>query len=295
RDGKIERADLFYLYRTDDNPKRDLTNRDERIEAIREATGPAGEWGVGQFDHIASEYDRPGADRSYWERVWLNRWKKSNEQAFDPVLWGHLARPGTIQRGSLVVAGFDGARRKDSTAIVITEVATGTQEVWALWERDTDDPDWEVDEAEVQASVEHLMQSMRVWRMNCDPAYWIDTIGKWAGTWGCVEEWWTNGRPRVVAKAVRAYREAVESGAVGWSRDHEKAVDFTRHIAAAGRRDLPGVTDDDGEPLFTLEKIHLERKFDAAMAAVLSWQAYLDALKAGKGRAVKPSRPRRIR
>jgi hypothetical protein len=41
------------------------------------------------------------------------------------------------------------------------------------------------------------------------------------------------------------------------------------------------VWDDEGQRLFILEKIHPDRKFDAGMAATLSWEARLDALKAG--------------
>lgn len=301
RDGKIERPDLFYLYRTDDDPQRDLTDKRERIKAVAEATGPAGEWGPGQYDDIASKWDRPGADKAYLERVWLNRWKKSNEQAFDPKLWEGLARPGTIERGALVTAGFDGARRKDSTAIVITEVATGTQELWALWERPPDWPTgddaepWEIDGAEVDAAIDDLFRVMDVFMLFGDPPYWIEELGKWAGRYpGKVEEWWTE-RTRPMAKAIRAFREAMGSGALGWSADHRNAADFATQIGNAGRRDVPGLVDDDDEPLFVLQKIHQLRKFDGAMAAVLSWTAYLYALKKGAKPRNKTWAPRRLR
>ena len=39
--------------------------------------------------------------------------------------------------------------------------------------------------------------------------------------------------------------------------------------------------DDQGRPLYVLNKIHQERKFDFAMAAVLSWRARVDALLKG--------------
>lgn len=309
RDGKIERPDLFYLYRTDDNPKRDLDSKPERIKAIAEATGPAGEWGPGQFDDIASKWDRPGADKAYLERVWLNRWRKGDEQAFDVARWAQLSHIGgdvsaglrpRIPRGARVAAGFDGARRKDSTALVITELATGTQELWGLWERpledETDyDPNWEIDESQVQASVDELMRVMDVWRMNCDPPWWTDTVGKWAGKWpDRVEEWWTN-RHRIMAQKIRAYKEAMTDGSVGWSAEHPHAADLARHIGNAGKNEMSGMRDDDDEQLFILAKIRPEMKFDAAMAGCLSWIAYLDAVKAGANTPRTPTRPRRIR
>lgn len=295
--GQVERPDLFYLYRTDDGGH-DLKVKTERITAIGEATGPAGEWGPGQFDEIASKWDRPGADSAYLERVWLNRWTKSGAQAYDIKRWeDELGEPGTIPKGAKVAGGFDGARFRDATALVITDILTGRQELWGIWERPADlmdDDEWEVPEDEVTDSLAHLMKTMDVWKVYADPPHWTETVGSWAGKWpDKVEEWWTTSR-RKMAQAIRSYREAMATGAVTWSQDHPNAGDFTRHIAAAGRRETQ-LYDDDGQRLFILKKIHQERKFDAAMAGTLSWQCYLDALKAGAAKPRARSRPRRIR
>ena len=304
-DGKIERPDLFYLYRSDDGGH-DLSDKAQRIKAVAEATGPAGEWGPGQFDGIASKWDRPGADTAYLERVWLNRWVKSGQQAFDVKRWPDLAhvrgepngplRP-RIPRGAPVVVGFDGARRRDSTGLVLTELATGTQELFRLWEVDLDQPDWEIDEADVDQSVQEIHDRYSVALFFGDPPYWTDAMGRWAGKFNTVEEWWTN-RYKVMGYAVRAYREAVASGAVGWTTDDPNASDLARHIANAGQEKTSFIVEDgpdEGQPLYNLTKIHPDRKFDAAMAAVVSWQAFLAATKKGLGKPHTPTRPRRIR
>ena len=49
--------------------------------------------------------------------------------------------------------------------------------------------------------------------------------------------------------------------------------------------------DDDGTQLFILKKLHPERRFDVQMAAVLSWEARLDALRAN---AQPPKRRKRV-
>lgn len=303
QEGRRQDPRLFYVYRWAGKTY-DLTDKAQRLEAIAEATGPVGEFGVGQYEDIAEKWERHGADKGYLERVWLNRWQRSEQQAFDPQRWKVLAhehgdteRPkrAPIKPGSLVTAGFDGARFRDSTAIVITEVTTGTQQVWGLWERPADlaeDKPWEVPQVEVDEAVDRLMRTMDVWRMNADPPYWVAEVGAWAGKWsGRVEEWWTN-RPSHMARAVRAYREAMDSGAVGWS-DAPMADRLAVHIAAAGRKNV-NIFDDDGTQLFVLEKIHPDRKFDAAMAAVLSWIARIEALKAGAAPKAATV-PRRIR
>lgn len=307
RDGKLEAPDLFYLYRTDDDPNRDLEDKAERIRAIAEATGPAGEWGPGQFNDIASKWDRPAADKPYLERVWLNRWNRSGDQAFDVKRWTDLSHQGgdvdqpqrpRIPRGALVAVGFDGARRRDSTAIVITELATGTQELYALWERDLDDEDWEIDEAAVTQAVDEVFTRYRVHKFFGDPPYWVTEMGVWSGKHkGKVEEWWTN-RYKIMGYAIRAYKEALSTGALGWSLEDPNHVNFRRHIANAGQEKTSFVVDDgpdEGQPLYNLCKIHPDRKFDAAMAAVLSWQAYLDGAKAGKTQPRRANIPRRIR
>lgn len=302
-EGKLDDPRLFYLYRTDDKPKRDLTDKAERILAITEATGPAGEWGPGQFDDIASQWDREGADLNYLERVWLNRWIRSNEQAFDVKRWAQLQhlegdpakglRPRISPR-ALVTVGFDGARLRDSTALTVTDIVTGTQEVWGLWEQDLDDPDWEVPAEEVDQAVTQVFKHFKVWKMYGDPPYWTTELGTWSGRHkGLVEEWWTN-RLKPMAYAIRAYEEAMASGAVGWAAADPWAADFGRHVGNAGKKVLNNILDDRGNPMHILTKIHPDRKFDIAMSAVLSWQARLDALAAGIG-VRKKTTVRRIR
>ena len=258
------------------------------MAAISEATGPEGEWGPGQFADIAEIYDRPKTDKAYWERVQLNLWLQADRQAFDPVRQSDLTAGALIEPGSLVTAGFDGARFRDATAIVVTDVVSGRQQLWALWERPLDVEDWEVPEAEVTAAVDDLMATFVVWRFNGDPPHWTETMGSWAGRHSCVEEWWTN-RPKPMAYALRAYSEALNTGAVTYALDHRPALNspvenetmsaaLSRHIAAAARVQI-NLFDDEGKRLWILGKIHETRKFDACMAAVLSWEARLQALK----------------
>lgn len=293
---------LFYVYRWAGGTY-DLTDRDQRMEAIAEATGPVGEFAPGQYDDISEKWDRKGADKGFLERVWLNRWTRSEQQAFDVNRWDELKHLGgdpdgplraLIPSGAQVGVGFDGARRKDSTGLVITDLTTGTQECWGLWERDLDDDDWEVPEDEVDQVVDEVFKRFKVWRMYADPPYWTDRVGIWSGKHqGLVHEWWMN-RYKITGYAVRAYQEAQGSGAVGWSTAHPHAADLARHIGNAGKKDIQ-MKDEEGDPLFILEKIHPDRKFDAAAAGLLSWQAYLDAHKKGAVRSTKPQPPRRIR
>lgn len=302
-EGKVKRPDLFYLYRTDDDPKRDLTDHDERLRAIAEATGPAGEWGPGQFDEIARQWDRPGADSDYLERVWLNRWGTSRSQFFDMTKVRPLARPGeTLAEGEFVTLGFDGARFRDATALVGVSIERGVAEMLGLWERPEDDEDWEVPEDEVTELVAAAMERFDVWRMHADPPHWTETVGSWSARWpDQIVEWWTN-RPVRMAYEHRKLLEAVDAGSItiGGLVDDQAVfsphADLMRHIANAGTHELR-MKDDQGQPLYVMRKQdgrdHL--KFDAAMALSLAWGAAMEARKTGaKPRHKNRRGPRRI-
>lgn len=299
RDGKIERPDLFYLYRTDDGGH-DLSNKSERIKAISEATGPAGEYGPGQFDEIASQWDRPGADKPYLERVWLNRWRKSGSQAFDMLKVESLRfededKPwGPIPDGAFVTAGFDGARFRDATALTITDIETGRQMLLGCWERPENAEDWEIPEDEVTDLVTDMMSRYEVWRLYCDPPHWTETVASWAARFpDQVVEWFTQ-RKTPMAAAVRSYVEAIDSGIVTYGENAWQDT-LIRHMGNAGRHELK-LLDDQGAPLWILQKQdgRLEDKFDAAMSAVLSWTACVDARRSGAKPRPKPYAPRRI-
>lgn len=304
--GEVDEPDLFYFHR-DSSGDHDLKTITGRIAAIREATGPIGEYAPGQFRGIAKQWDRKGADHAYLERVWLNRWRKSSSQAFNLDQWKRLqtvkknkipglARPGeVIPKGAFVAGGFDGARFRDATALVLTDIETGLQELWGLWERPVDVEDWEVPEAEVTEMVETIMERFDVWKIYCDPPHWTETVGAWSVRWpDKIEEFWT-AQPKRMAYTIREYIEALETGSFGFNPKHPNAEDFLRHIGNAGRKELKLRTDDD-EPLWIMAKQEMEQKFDAAMAATLSGKACLDARKSGAKPRKKPRpRVRRVR
>src|SRR5690606_16010252 len=97
--GKVEEPELFYFHRQagTHNPATglpyDLSRLADRIEAVREASGPAvAQWS--DLRGIARQWDRPGAVLRYRERVWLNRWVQAEAAAFDAKRWREdLARP----------------------------------------------------------------------------------------------------------------------------------------------------------------------------------------------------------
>lgn len=298
--GEIDDPSLFFFARWAGEEHDDLSTVELRVAAVADATGPIGEWGVGQFERIAKDYDRKGVDKAYWERVWLNRWRKSGSQAFNMLKVQELCADDddvdypVIPDGAFVAAGFDGARFRDATALVITDIESGRQQLLGCWERPENVEEWEVPEDEVTAQVEDMMSRFEVWRMYCDPPHWTETVASWAARYpDRVLEWFTV-RKRAMADAARIYSEAIDSELVTYAAN-EKRAKLLEHMGHAGRRELT-LTDDQGNPLWTLQKQDGRRddKFDAAMAAVLSWQACIDARREGAKPKPKSWMPRRI-
>jgi len=299
RDGKAKTSSLFFMARWADEKLKDLSTVEKRVEAISEATGPIGEWGKGQFLRIARDYDRVGCDRNFWEQVYLNRWRKSGSGAFDVEKVKSLVIKDPyfeLPRNAFVTVGFDGARRKDATAIVLTEILTGRQQLKALWERPENlkpNDRWEIDAKDVNGVMDDVFSYYEVWRAYCDPPYWVDEVAHWSGKWpDQVVEWWCN-RPRPAAYMARAYGEAIDGSQISFCGAAQSCEDMVRHIGHAGRNDLK-ICDDEGKPLWILQKQDGQphNKFDACMSGNLSWQARLDAITAG----AKPKRgiPRRL-
>lgn len=285
--GKIEDPELSYFHR-EAGPGHDLTTMQGRIAAIREASGPAvAAWS--DLRGIAKQWDRVGADKAYLERVWTNRWTQGERQAFDVKRWRTvLARPGyEIPRGAPVTAGFDGSRWRDTTALVVTEIATGFQHRFGLWIPE-DCPDGEIPVAEVDQQVAEMFSRWHVARFYGDPARgWDERLAVWSGKHGpkVVAEFYTDSRNlRKTALMCRAYRFAIAAGEATNDGDE----DFAEHVGNAQKRDTNLRDDESGEDsgskflwVMTKDRPDSLKKIDLAMAGGLSWQARLDVLAKG--------------
>jgi hypothetical protein len=284
--GEIEEPELFYFHR-EAGSGHDLLTLAGRVEAVREASGPAAEWS--DLRGIAKQWEKPSADHRYLERVWLNRWTQGTAQAFDAKRWRQdLARPGaTIPDGAMVTGGFDGSRWHDTTGLVLTDVQTGLQVVAGLWEPELLQSG-EVPVEEVVAAFADVFRRYRVLRIYGDPAQgWDDPLARVAGAHGptVVAYWYTDSRNlRKTASMCRSYSAAIRAGEVTNNGDAK----FARHVGAAQKRDIHQ-RDDDGTPLWVMEKERHDspNKIDLAMCGALSWQARLDVI--AKGMATPPT------
>lgn len=231
--------------------------------------------------------DSPSMTPWQWARFACGVWGLGSEPAFDPAAWEALEALSQPEPGRLVTLGFDGARRRDGTALVGCDVETGQLFVLGYWQAPPHDPDWEAPESEVDQAVAYAMERWQVWRLYGDPPYWESALDRWAGEYDTerVVRWWTN-RIKATAIAIRAFRNDM----VPERMSHDGDPKLAEHIRNSIRHETKMIEDD--EPLFVIRKDSRDSpsKIDLAMAAVLAWKARGDAIASGAGSEPTPER-----
>lgn len=283
--GKASNSRLFFYHR-EASPDHDISTRRGLKAALLEASGPyIAQWS--DLNRIADSFEEPGADRPYLERVWLNRLVQSSGRAFDIKKWRALKRDLAVKDGSAVALGFDGGRYDDATAIVACHLESGHLWPLGVWEKPEHLPTWEVPVQEVNGIVHDAFERYHVTRFYCDPPKWESWVSSWAGEFGDkrVVEWWTNRR-KPMAYALRSFVGAIDGGELS----HDGNAQLDDHIGNS-RQQQTNLVDEEEKPLWILRKERPDspRKIDAAMAAVLAWEARNDSIAAGEGDAPEPA------
>lgn len=261
----------------------DYADPDQRREIHEDVY--AGSLHVDLDDIEAEAAELMEKDPAQAERFFGNRLVAGSGAAFDGDRWAELAdATKVITDGSLVVVGVDGARFRDALAIIATDVASGHQWVVDIQERSPDAPEnYEHDFEQADREMQNLFGTHQVWRVYVDPQYIEPLLERWQGRWGdkVVIPWFTH-RHRPTAFALQAYRAAQSAGDL--SNDGDGL--FAAHVRNATKRGC-NVHDDEGRPMWLIEKPEEARKIDAAMAGCLSWEARGDAIAAD----AKPKQP----
>jgi len=237
-------------------------------------------------------------------RFYLDQIAAASDAWLSAPEWDAVAKPLEIVTDKTpITLGFDGSRSRakgvtDATALVGCRIEDGHVFPIAVWEQPetTAAGEWTVPVTEVLAAVRAAHERYEVVGLYADPAKWETHVALWEAEYGISYkikatrehpcEWWMlGGRTTKVVAALEQFHGAV----IDRELSHDGSYALTRHVLNARRRaTTAGIT---------IAKEHPEsrRKIDAAVAAVLAWQARLDAVAAGAGRVAATTAPRRIR
>ena len=269
------------VYRQFRQPPANLSyrNKVERRKIHQIVYGEALKQNGGHVDLDAIEaeaYDLIERDLPQAERFFGNRIVASSDSWIDPLVWQGLH--DTLKEpkpGDSITIGFDGSLRDDSTALVACRVEDGFLWLLGIWECPQEPEaaaEWEVPVSEVDAAVADAFKVYNVQRMYCDPAYWQDIVGRWSAQFGDkkVIEWWTN-RERQMCSALERFHTATVTAQLS----HDGDEILSRHIANAKKKETrSGI-------VIRKDRPKSPRKIDAAMCAVLAYEARGDVIQSG--------------
>lgn len=289
----------------------DMYDRDSLIEGLRVAYGdssadprgcvlhdPPCEPGWADLDDRVSRAWDADADEQQIRADFLNQVTHSSDAWLSQPEWRARKSDVSLTSGDVITLGFDGSRgrvrgKPDATALIACRVVDGhvfelgSGSVWEAPDVKSAWAGWVPPIPEIEAAIEDAFTRFQVAGFYADPAGgWDGHVARWEATYasrmvktGRVVasrdkpfSWWMN-RPGLVERAVQQLEGAVRNG----DMTHDGSWALTRHVLNARRRLVKGKLS------LWKESDASTRKIDAAIAAVLAWQARLDAVAAGAG------------
>lgn len=299
RDGLTRSDRLLFDHRYGDCE--DLSSEGMLRQAILEAFGEAIEWN--DIDSIVQEFYDPRKTTNDSRRYFLNAPTSTQDAWLADHEWASRVRVDAVADREMITIGFDGSRSRakgvtDATALIGCRVSDGHVFQLAVWEQPPGPAGehWQVPVGEVDAAVEHAFATFDVVGFYADPSKWESYIAKWEAAHGKrlkakasrdhpIEFWMAGGHVLRTVRALESFHSAVLDDGL----THDGSYALTRHVLNARRR-----TSRSGMQI-SKEHPDSERKIDAAVAAVLAFQARNDAIAAGAVVEQPMSIPRRIR
>lgn len=306
REGRARGEGLYYDHR-EAPPETDLFDRDSLVAGLRVAYGDSSGHPDGCVIHDPpcppGHVDLDGLVANIWgtdsdvqvsRSDFLNQITHASDAWLSQPEWAacgpeqdHPESFKVIADGDTITLGFDGSRRRergitDATGLIGCRVNDGHIFEIQVWEQPDNEPDWRVPTLEVDAKVRETFERFNVVGFYADPAKWETFVAQWEQDFGPqlkvgssrqnpIEWWMTGGSVRKIVQALEQFHSAV----VDRELSHDGSSVLTRHVLNARRRASPqGIQIAKDHPKSS-------KKIDAAVAAVLAWQARLDALSGG--------------
>lgn len=315
--GKTKLESGVYYDHREAPPETDLSDRESLLHGLAVAYGdsadiaqcvihdpPCERPGWVDLEFIADSIWDPDTDIQLARSDWLNQVTHATDSWLSQPVWAACTDTSkVIADRDTITLGFDGSRgrfkgKPDATALIGCRVNDG--HIWeiGIWEagsipshdpQSTNPPKkpgctcwkcWEPPIVEIEAALHTAFTTYNVVAFNADPGKdWRSHINAWEQKYSSrVQvrrnathpfEWWmTGGRSSLVERAILALEGAIRNRDI----THGGSLMLTRHVLNARRRLSHG------KLALAKENDYSPNKIDASVAAVLAYQARLDAL-----------------
>jgi peptidyl-tRNA hydrolase len=227
------------------------------------------------IDTIIAAIEDPRTPPGDAYRFYLNIIKPGDDRWMPKSVWESCAdTDDPIMPKDQITIGFDGSLYSDATCLMGCRLRDGKLFILGLWESDGSD-EWEVPIGEVDAVLYKAFKDYRVAWAYCDPYYWQDVIDRWAAEFGdkIIFKFPTN-RERPMCEAIERFHTSAVTGQL----KHDGDPDLQRHV-------LNAVTKEARQGyVITKDRPKSKNKIDAAVAAILAYEACYDAIRGGRMR-----------
>jgi hypothetical protein len=298
--GRLKSGGVFVDHR-EAPPETDIADRASLEAGLKMVYG----------DSVWVDIDRVIAD--FWDlnteaqdgrRFYLNQITHASDAWLSQPEWAACVdAEKVVADRDVITLGFDGSRvrtqsRTDATALIGCRVYDGHLFEIGVWEQPPGPlgSEWQVPALEVDAAVATAFDKYNVVGFYADPSMWESYIAGWEARYHRrlkvkatqqhpIEWWMVGGRSIHMVRALDQFHSAVVNNEL----THAGSFALTRHVLNArrrvGRTGTQVAKDNPDSP----------RKIDAAIAAVLAWEARMAAVAAGIGRQGASAIPRRVR
>lgn len=221
-------------------------------------------------ERLAERHNSPSMLPHQWLRFACGIWAGQDAWWLTGDQWATAETlAARLEPGERITLGFDGSRVGDATALVACRITDGLLVPLGVWEA-PEGGDWTVPAGAVDKAVNDAMTRYDVARAYMDPPLWQSEIEAWEREYGSAIRGWPTNRPAPMSAAVERFRTDLVAGKLRHNGDPILA----RHVMNARTRETRS-----GYWL-TKDRPTSPNKIDAAIAAVLAYEARCDALDA---------------
>lgn len=302
--GKTKNASLLVDHREAPEDT-DLSDRESLRAGLLHVYGDSAEDAGGwvDIDRLIEEIYDPSTTVEDTRQFYLNQITHAADSWLSHLDIKAIAdRDKVVEDGEAITIGFDGSRKRsrgitDATALIGCRVSDGHLFVLGVWEQPQgyEGRDWEIPVAEVDAAVHDAFTRYNVIGMYADPALWESYIAGWEAKYGKklkvkssekhpIERWVGAARMTTWVRSI----ETLENVILNREITFDGSAVLTRHLLNARRRQSTrGMQIAKAFP-------DSPNKIDAAIAAILAYEARHHAHAAGLTGRKKSRAMRRI-